>query len=100
VGADDAGSGSVALDIGPGKGALVLYPGERYRAREIEVSRLNGDGRRVHTGVHDRPTEAGLILTAIFGSLAAGDYVIWRDACTQGPAITVSEGEVAELQLD
>jgi hypothetical protein len=100
VGADDAGSASVALDIGPGKGALVLYPHERYRGREIELSRADGDGRRTHTGVHERPTGAGSILTAIFGSLPAGDYIVWRDATTQGPVITVAQGEVAELELD
>ena len=30
------------LDIGDGRGALVIYPGERYRRREIEIS--PGDG--------------------------------------------------------
>jgi len=45
-------SGSVAIDVGPGRGALVLYPGERFRGREIEISRVGGHGHRVHTGVH------------------------------------------------
>ena len=93
-------SASVALDIGPGKGALVIYPDERYRGQEIEISRVDGDGRRTHTGVHDRTTGAGSILTAIFGSLPVGDYVVWRDATTSGPVITVADAEVAELKLD
>jgi hypothetical protein len=96
----DAASASVALDIGPGKGALVIYPHERYRGREIELSRTDGEGRRTHTGVHDRATEAGSILTAIFGSLPAGEYVVWRDATDSGPLVTVPEGQVAELELD
>lgn len=100
AGTSDAGSASVALDIGPGKGALVIYPHERYRGREIELSRAEGDGRRTHTGVHERATEADSMLTAIFGSLPAGDYVVWRGAESRGPTITVAEGEVAELQLD
>jgi hypothetical protein len=100
VGAGDAASASVALDIGAGKGALVIYPHERYRGLEIELSRADGDGRRTHTGVHDRPTGVGSVLTAIFGSLPVGDYVIWRDAATSGPVITIADGEVAELTLD
>jgi hypothetical protein len=99
IGTGDAASASVALDIGPGKGALVIYPHGRYRGREIELSRI-GDDRRTHTGVYDRTTEAGSILTAIFGSLPVGDYVIWRDATTRGPTITVLDGQVAELELD
>jgi hypothetical protein len=40
------------------------------------------------------------LLTAIFGSLAAGDYVVWQDATTRGPVVSVPEGGVAELRLD
>ena len=94
-----ASSASVALDIGGGRGALVIYPSERYRGLEIEISAADGDGRRVHTGVHERSTDAGSMLTAIFGSLPAGDYMIWEDDVTEGDTVTVSDGEVAEGHL-
>ncbi len=95
-----AASASVALDIGEGRGALVIYPAERYRDREIEISPTDEeDAHRVHTGVHDRATGSGPVLTAIFGSLAAGDYVIWKDSTTRGPIVTVSEAAVAEVTL-
>jgi hypothetical protein len=97
--ANAAQSASVTLDIGDGRGALVLYPAERYRTREIEISRLDGDGHRVHTGVHERTTQAGSVLTAIFGSLPAARYVVWTDETTAGPTVTVSDGMVAELAL-
>jgi hypothetical protein len=92
-------SASVALDIGPGRGALVIYPDERFRGREIEISRADGDGRRVHTGVHERTTQTGSLLTAIFGSLPAAEYVVWEDERTAGASVTVPEGTVAELSL-
>jgi hypothetical protein len=92
-------SASVAIDVGVGRGALVIYPAERFRQREIEISRVDGDGHRVHTGVHERGTHAGAGLTAIFGSLASGDYVVWTDASTAGPTVTVPEGAVEELEL-
>jgi hypothetical protein len=94
-----AACASVALDIGAGSGALVLYPSERFRDREIEISRLDGPGRRVHTGVHERTTEVRSRLTAIFGSLPAGDWVVWQDVATAGPVVTVPDGAVAEVEL-
>ena len=92
-------SASVALDIGEGRGALVIYPDERYRGLEIEISVGDEDGPRVHTGVHERATGSGPVLTAIFGSLAADEYVIWADATTPGPTVTVPEATVAEVTL-
>lgn len=94
-----ASSASVALDIGSGRGALIIYPSERYRGLEIEISAANGDGRRVHTGVHERSSNAGSVLTAIFGSLPAGKYVIWEAEATDGDTVTVLDGAVAEVHL-
>jgi hypothetical protein len=94
-----AACASVAIDVGGGSGALILYPGERFRGREIEISRLDGDGHRVHTGVHERATDDRSRLTAIFGSLPVGDYVVWEDANTAGPLVNVPDGGVAEVAL-
>ncbi len=95
---ETANCASVALDVGPGRGALVLYPAERFRGREIEISRM-GEAHRVHTGVHDRLTANGARLTAIFGSLAPGEYVLWEDASSPAGNATVHERAVAEVQM-
>lgn len=92
-------SASVALDIGAGFGAMVIYPAERFAGREIEISRDRGDGRRVHTGVHERSAESGSMLTAIFGSLPAGEYVVWEDAVNAAQKVTVPDGAIAEVRL-
>jgi hypothetical protein len=94
-----ASSASVALDIGGGYGALIIYPSERFRGREIEISASDRNGRRTHTGVHERTSERGSTLTAIFGSLPAGEYVIWEDETTEGETATVVDGAVAEAHL-
>jgi len=92
---------SVALDIGEGFGALIIYPAERYRDREIEISPMEGHRHRVHTGVHERATFSGASrLTAVFGSLPAGEYVIWADEDTEGPTVSIPEGAIAELRLN
>jgi hypothetical protein len=90
-----AAAASVALDIGPGRGALVIYPSERFRGREIEIVRVDGGELRTHTGVHERSTHGGSMLTAIFGSLAAGEYVVGDGEAT----VRIEEGEVTELRL-
>jgi hypothetical protein len=97
-----ASSASVALDIGGGRGALVIYPSERFRDREIEISRAGEARTGLHTGVHERRSHAGSTLTAIFGSLAAGEYAVWPDPDAQTPAAKVSvlDGTVAELDLE
>jgi hypothetical protein len=91
--------GVVALDIGDGRGALVIYPDERFRDREIEISRTDGNRRRVHTGVHERGSQTGTSLTAVFGSLPAGEYVIWEDAERAAGSVRVPDGAVAEIAL-
>ena len=99
LGSGHASTASVALDIGEGRGALIIYPSERYRGTEIEISRVGGDGRRTHTGVHERSTQAGSKLTAIFGSLEMGDYIVWADETTARTTVQVTEGAVTELFL-
>jgi hypothetical protein len=90
----------VAVEVGPGLGALLIHPGERFRGLEIEISPAGDPAApRVHTGVHERRTLTSSALTAIFGSLPSGDYVVWEDADTAGPVVTVPEGAVAELRL-
>lgn len=95
-----ASAGSVALDIGPGKGALVIYPDERFRGREIEISRHGDHGHRVHTGVHERRSGDRALLTAVFGSLPAGDYTVWEDCHIPAGTAQVAEAAVAEFRLD
>ena len=86
---------SVLLEVGDGKGALVLYLDEGFLDDEIEISPA-GSAHRVHTGVLDRHTAAGVVKAAVFGSLAAGAYVVWRDAVTAATTVDVVDGMVTE----
>jgi hypothetical protein len=99
IGPVHASSASVAVDIGPGRGALVICLDERFRDREIEISRVDGGGHRVHTGVHERRMGSGPTLTAIFGSLPAGEYVLWADATTRAGTVKVPESQVAQIDM-
>jgi hypothetical protein len=94
-----APSASLAIDVGIEAGALVIYPAERFRGREIEISREPGHGHRVHTGVHERTTQAGAMLTAVFGSLPAGDYLVWETDTQPASTVAVQAGVVTEMRL-
>ncbi|MEO8898206.1 MAG: phospholipase [Candidatus Dormibacter sp.] len=90
---------SVLVEVGGDRGALVLYLDEGYRHHEVEISPV-GSPHRVHTGVRDRPTAVGTVLAAVFGSLAAGSYVVWRPVGTAAATVVVTAGRVTEWRSD
>jgi hypothetical protein len=49
--------------------------------------------------VHERGVDTRRQLTAIFGSLPAGEYVVWEDESTAGPVVMVPDGAIAEVKL-
>jgi hypothetical protein len=92
-------SACVLVDVGKGKGALVLYLDRGFVDDEIEISPV-GSAHRVHTGVLDRRTAAGVVRAAVFGSLAAGFYTVWCDARTAAATVTIVAGMVTEWTSD
>jgi len=89
-------SGSVVLDFGPGTGALVLHTPPEFDSMEIEISRIAGGvpSARTHSCVRQRHTPGGVQYAAVYPGLAAGDYVVWRDASTSAMIVTVAGGRV------
>jgi hypothetical protein len=92
-------SASVLVDVGNGKGALVLYLDRGFVDDEIEISPV-GSAHRVHTGVLDRQTAAGVVRAAVFGSLVAGSYTVWRDTHTAATTVKIVAGMVTEWTSD
>ena len=94
--------GSVVLDIGPGIGALVLLTPPDLEGAEIEISTDAPGDRRTHSQVRKRVTRrqsggsahADVSYAAVYPSLAAGNYTLWRDAETAAGTITVAEASV------
>jgi hypothetical protein len=89
-------SGSVVLDLGPGTGALVLHTPPELDSMEIEISRIAGGPPhgRTHSRVRPRHTPGGVQYAAVYPGLAAGDYVVWRDASSSAMIVTVADGKV------
>ncbi len=89
-------SGSVVLELGPGIGALVLHTPPELDSAEIEISLAAGEAaaKRTHSQVRPRHTAAGTQYAAVYPGLAAGEYLIWRDAHSQAMTVTVDGGQV------
>lgn len=89
--------GAVAVDVGPGRGALIVRTGAERCGTELEISPAGDDGRRQHVWVLERATGA---YAAVFGSLPAGEYTVWRDDGVTAPSmVSVREGTVVELDV-
>ncbi|MGN6792314.1 MAG: hypothetical protein ACTHJW_07965 [Streptosporangiaceae bacterium] len=94
--------GSVVLDIGPGVGALVLFTPPCLEGVEIEISPETPAVPSTHSLVRKRVTcgqsgasaHADFSYAAIYPSLAAGRYTIWRDADTAAGVLTIPEAQV------
>jgi len=83
----------VVLELGPGIGALILYTPAEMDGEEIEISR---DGEpRTHSRVRPRHMPGETRYAAVYPSLPAGRYTIWRDEHRPAAAVTVAGGQVS-----
>ncbi|MHB8621045.1 MAG: phospholipase [Chloroflexota bacterium] len=85
------------LDIGQDAGALVVYTPESLNGEEVEISSNLGGARKVHTGVVERGINGAPVCAAVFPSLLAGDYTIWRPDPPPDGGFTIMGGQVTEL---
>ena len=91
---------AVILDISGDIGALVLYTSAADDAAEIDISPgTDPNAPRSHNQVHPRRAPAGIIYSAVYPSLAAGEYTLWRDERTPEATITIRGGQVTEYRL-
>ena len=91
---------AVVLDIGGDVGALVLYTGAEDDEAEIDISPgTDPAAPRSHNQVHPRRAPAGVVYSAVYPALAAGEYTLWRDEHTPEATITISGGQITEHRL-
>lgn len=91
---------SLVLDIGGDVGALVIHAGPELAEREIEISpAADRHAKREHNVVHARNDRHRTAYTAVFPSVTAGDYTVWRLDGSPDTVVTVRGGEVTEHHL-
>lgn len=92
-------AGSVVLDLGDGIGVLILDAPAELNGWEIEISRADGGSlvRHTHSQVRERATAAGTSYAAVYVSLPAGEYIVWRDEDSPAGRVSVRGGQVAHF---
>ncbi len=97
--AGPSGPGTVIMELGAGVGALILYTPAELDGEEIEIS---GDGepgdpgsRRTHSRVRPRHMPGETRYAAVYPSLPAGRYTVWRDERSPAATVTVAGGQVS-----
>lgn len=95
--AGSASSGPAVLDIGGGRGALLVVVPAALLDTEPEVSPAGRPEARTHTGVHERPIGGEMLPVALFPSLEAGPWTLWGE----GPCVTreveILDGRVTHI---
>ena len=87
------------LDIGADTGALIIHAAVDRDQAEVEISPVGGEQARTHNIVRRREAPSGAVYAAVFPAVAAGDYVVWRDAATAAGTVVVHGGRVASFRL-
>jgi hypothetical protein len=95
------------VDIGEGRGALVVYTTADLVGREIEIRAQGTVWTGTHTAVRDRELAGKVLHAGVFGSLAAGPYDLRVKAASwpaspASPVVTsvrVAAGTVTETHL-
>jgi hypothetical protein len=92
---------SLVLDIGGDVGALLLTTGPELAEEEIGISPgVDPTAKRRHNVVHAR-RDRGVVAaySAVFPSLAAGEYTVWNRDGSAHAVITVHGGQVTQLAM-
>ncbi|MFI5914518.1 phospholipase [Dactylosporangium sp. NPDC051541] len=90
--------GTVMLDIGAGRGALVISAAAEQLGLEIEISPgESGDAPRTHAAVRARVFDSSRLYAVVFPSLAEGPYTIWSEAGDALATVRVRSAEVTQF---
>ena len=97
--AGPSGPGTVIMELGAGVGALILYTPAEMDGVEIEISCDDAPGSgRTHSQVRPRHIPGETRYAAVYPSLAAGRYTVWRDEHSPATAVTVTVGQVGSCR--
>ena len=87
----------VVLDIGGECGALILHADPELHGVEVEISPRGRDDRRSHKEVLERRINGQPAYTAVFESLASGEYTLWIGGEPRARGVRIEAGVIAEV---
>jgi hypothetical protein len=96
--AGPSGEGTVVIDVGGDRGALIVWVPAALDGTELEVRREGEPWRGEHTAVRPRHLRDGTCFAAVYGSLVAGRYQLRVRGNGAAPAVEASVvgGSIAE----
>ncbi len=98
-----SGEGTVLLDVGGTRGALVIFTTELMDGKEIEIRPTGSPWGGTHTAVRQRNLRDSVAFAGVFGSLPEGGYQLRIKGGSRGSGspgtvdLTVSGGEITEV---
>jgi len=93
---------SVMLEVGPDRGALVLYAPSSLTGAEVEIRHPPVPWDGTHTAIRARHLAGRVLHAGVFGSLPAGTYEVrLTDEGRAGPplTVTVAAARVTEVAI-
>lgn len=95
---EPSGEATVVLDIGEGRGALVVYLTSECEGTEVEIRPVGEPWTGTHTAVRRRNVRDGSCFAAVFGTLAVGNYHLRTRGsdCEAVLDVAVGAGRVSE----
>ncbi|HET8840672.1 MAG TPA: hypothetical protein VFN35_04355 [Ktedonobacteraceae bacterium] len=88
---------AAVLDIGENIGALIIHCRPELKGKQIDISPQDAPWQRVHTDVLERRANNQPLFAALFFSLLAGTYFIWGNGSEPVGEVSITGGQVAEI---
>lgn len=85
------------VDVGGDIGALIILTPADLHGAEIDISPHGAAAARTHVAVRERRGPGPSRYAAVFPSLTAGAYTIWRPDGQAAAEVTVAGGQVAQI---
>ncbi len=90
--------GSVLVDIGGDRGALVISAPARLAGAEIEISGTEASAPRTHVAIRERRGQGPTRYAGIFSSLTAGSYTVWGLDAEPVGTVEIVGGEITQFE--
>lgn len=91
-------SRGIAIDVGEGMGALVLYADAERQWMEPEIHPVGRAEERQHVWVLERLVGSGSLYAAVFPSLPEGRYAICSPGGESAQEVEITGGTVTEAR--
>ena len=88
-----AGQGPVAVEVGHGVGALLLWTGPEMDGAELDITPVEG-GRRRHVAVMPRDLGGRTVYAAVYPVLAPGRYLLWDVEGLPHQEVDIADGVI------